>query len=70
MQSLLVPILKKSNIHVDPSITKNHRPVVISNTVAKLSEVQMLDVFGIYEFHHLQFGFISARRTTMAVVCL
>ena len=40
MQGLLVPILKKSNI--DPSIPKNYRPVVISNTFAKLFEVHEL----------------------------
>ena len=65
MKGLLVPILKKPSI--DPSLSKNYRPVVISTTFSKVLEIHILSMCGEHEFHDLQFGFVSSRGTSMAV---
>ena len=63
-KGLLIPLLKKPN--ADPTVARNYRPVVISNTFSKILEIHMLDECGEHEFHDLQFGFINTRGTAMA----
>ena len=63
-EGLLIPLLKKP--HIDPSMAKNYRPIVISTTFSKLLEIHILQMCGEHEFHDLQFGFISNRNTAMA----
>ncbi len=63
-KGLLIPLLKKPNI--DPTVSKNYRPIVISTTFSKLMEIHILNVCGEHEFHDLQFGFVASRGTAMA----
>ena len=64
-KGVLVPLLKKPTM--DPSVPNNYRPVTISSTLSKLLEVYILEVCGHHDFSDLQFGFITGRRTNMAV---
>ena len=65
---VLVPILKASDC--DVAVPKNWRPVVISPTLSKLSEVYILDAVSEHDFDELQFGFVKGRRTDTATTLL
>ena len=63
-KGLLIPLLKKSNI--DPTVSKNYRPILLSTTFSKVFEIQLFKECGEHEFQDLQFGFVSSRGTAMA----
>ena len=62
---ILIPILKKAT--VDPTIEKNYRPVIVSNTLSKMLEMYVVDECSDFSFNDLQFGFIKNRGTNTAV---
>jgi exonuclease III len=62
---LLIPILKKPNL--DPSTPTNYRPIIVSSVFTKIVEHAMLESVSGHVYHDLQFGFIEARGTNMAI---
>ena len=58
---ILIPILKKATL--DPTIGKNYRPVIVSNTLSKVLEMYVVDECSDFSFNDLQFGFIKNRGT-------
>ena len=62
---ILIPILKKATL--DPTIEKNYRPVIVSNTLSKVLEMYAVDECSDFSFNDLQFGFIKNRGTNTAI---